>query len=149
MAEPAASGPQLVMGFDFGLRRIGIAAGDSLTGTAQALQTIAHFDSGPDWKRIGAAIQEWRPALVVVGLPYNADGSESALSGKARAFAGELGTRFEIRVALVDERYSSVDAGERLKGARAEGLRRRRVRKQDLDAEAACVILERWFAQHT
>jgi putative holliday junction resolvase len=83
--------------------------------------------------------------LLVVGLPYNADGSESSQASSARDFAQQLGQRSALPVALVDERYSSLEAGARLKQARATGLKRRRVAKADIDAEAACVILERWL----
>jgi putative holliday junction resolvase len=81
----------------------------------------------------------------VVGLPYNADGSDSAMTGAARGFASELTRRFRLRVELIDERYSSMEASATLKAARESGLRRRRVAKADVDAAAACVILERWF----
>jgi putative holliday junction resolvase len=85
--------------------------------------------------------------MVVVGLPYNVDGSDSDMTAAARSFAEELARRYALEVALVDERYSSLEAGARLKEARESGLRRRRVAKADVDAAAACVILERWFSE--
>ena len=94
-------------------------------------------------------MREWRPSVLVVGLPYNVDGSESKTTGAARRFASELAKRYLLPVQLVDERYSSLDAETRLKGARRSGLRRRRVAKADVDAAAACIILERWFSQET
>jgi putative Holliday junction resolvase len=90
-------------------------------------------------------IAEWQPALAVVGLPYNADDSESAMAANARAFAATLESRYRLIVNLVDERYSSLEAQARLRDARQAGLRKRRVAKADVDAAAACVILERWF----
>ncbi|GAC1671713.1 MAG: hypothetical protein NVS9B2_18750 [Steroidobacteraceae bacterium] len=96
---------------------------------------------------IDALLAEWQPALLVVGLPYNVDGSESAMTDGARSFAAELARRYRKPVALIDERYSSMEAGARLKSARESGLRRRRVVKADVDAAAACVILERWFTE--
>jgi putative holliday junction resolvase len=87
--------------------------------------------------------------MAVVGLPYNVDGSDSNMTGAARGFAAELARRFGIEVALVDERYSSLEAESRLKAARESGLRRGRVAKSDIDAAAACVILERWFTEKT
>jgi putative Holliday junction resolvase len=98
---------------------------------------------------IGALLREWQPTLAVVGLPYNVDGSDSAMTAAAREFAADLGRRYGLQIALVDERYSSREAEARLKSARASGLRRRRVAKADVDAEAACVILERWFTEET
>jgi putative Holliday junction resolvase len=94
-------------------------------------------------------MRDWRPDLIVVGLPYNADGSESAMSGQARDFSGELARRYALPVRLVDERYSSLEAGSRLKAERESGARKRRVTKTAVDAAAACVILERWFVDST
>ena len=67
----------------------------------------------------------------------------------ARAFADELSTRYGLRVELIDERYSSLEAHERLKDARESGLRRRRIGKADIDAAAACIILERWITENS
>ncbi len=92
-------------------------------------------------------MRDWQPALLVVGLPYNADGSESAMSESARGFARQLAGRYGLPVRLTDERYSSLEAETRLKAERESGLRRRRVTKTDIDAAAACVILERWFTE--
>ncbi len=95
-------------------------------------------------------MREWQPTLLVVGLPYNVDGSESAMTAAARAASRpNLRGAIASTVALVDERYSSLEAEARLKAARESGLRRRRVGKADIDAAAACVILERWFTERT
>jgi putative Holliday junction resolvase len=94
-------------------------------------------------------IREWRPGVLVVGLPYNVDDSESAAAARARSFAAALAARYALPVELVDERYSSIEALDRLRQARASGLRKRRVAKSDVDAGAARVILERWFSQTT
>jgi putative Holliday junction resolvase len=75
------------------------------------------------------------------------DDSDSNLTGAARGFAAELTRRYALEVAMVDERYSSLEAEARLQTARESGLRRRRVAKSDVDAAAACVILERWFSE--
>jgi putative Holliday junction resolvase len=92
-------------------------------------------------------MRDWQPNMAVVGLPYNVDGSDSDMSGAVRGFAAELARRFSLEVVLVDERYSSLEAESRLKSARESGLRRARVAKADIDAAAACVILERWFTE--
>jgi putative Holliday junction resolvase len=94
-------------------------------------------------------MRDWQPTLAVVGLPYNTDDSESGMTVAARAFAGELQARYRLRVELVDERYSSLEAHARLKEARAAGARKRRIGKADIDAAAACVILERWIAENS
>jgi putative holliday junction resolvase len=139
-------GRHLVLAFDFGKRRIGVACGDTVSRAAAPLGGVA---AGPQWGGIDALIHDWRPAVLVVGLPYNVDGSEGASATAARGFAAELGKRYALPVKLVDERYSSLEAGERLRGARESGMRKRRVTKLDVDAAAACVILERWFSEKT
>ena len=143
-----ASAPQVIMAFDFGERRIGVACGDTISRTASPLGIVRVESAGP-WQQIESLLKVWAPNLAVVGLPYNADGSESALTGAARRFAAQLQGRFSLEVHMVDERYSSIDAQARLKQRRASGARRRRIAKGDIDAAAACVILERWFSEGT
>jgi putative Holliday junction resolvase len=143
------SGPRVVLAFDFGLRRIGVASGDTVSRTAAPLDAVPGGAGGPRWEAIDALLREWQPALIVVGLPYNVDGSDGAMTHAAREFANEAARRYGLEVALVDERYSSREAEARLKSARASGQRRRRVVKADVDAAAACVILERWFTEET
>jgi putative holliday junction resolvase len=146
---PATRAPRVVLAFDFGRRRIGVACGDTVSRTAAPLEAVPVGLGGPRWEAILALVREWQPALFVVGLPYNVDGSDSTMTGAAREFAAELGRRCGLQVVLVDERYSSMEAEARLKSARESGVRRRRVAKADIDAAAACVILERWFTEET
>jgi putative holliday junction resolvase len=134
-----------VLAFDFGLKRIGIASGDTLTRSAAPLGTAAAGPAGPDWNAIARTVRTLAPAVLVVGAPYNADGSPGALTAAARGFAAELGRRFALPVHLVDERFSSLEAGAQLRERRAAGARRRRVGKSDVDSAAAAVILGRWF----
>jgi len=146
---PSSGAPRIVLAFDFGRRRIGVACGDTVSRTAAPLAAVPAGAAGPRWEAIQALLREWQPALAVVGLPYNIDGSDSAMTSAAREFAAELGRRAVLQVVLVDERYSSREAAGRLQEARESGLRRRRVVKADVDAAAACIILERWFTEHT
>ena len=146
---PESSRPKIVLAFDFGLRRIGVACGDTLSRSASALETVPAGPQGPRWELIAAMLRDWQPDMAVVGLPYNADGSGSDMTLAARGFADELARRFGLEVVMVDERYSSLEAAARLQTARASGLRRRRVVKSDVDAAAACVILERWLTEKT
>lgn len=146
---PEPSRQKIVLAFDFGLRRIGVACGDTVSRTASALEAVPVNSRGPRWEVIDALMRDWQPDMGVVGLPYNVDGSDSSMTGAARGFAAELARRYTMEVALVDERYSSLEAESRLKAARESGLRRRRVAKSDVDAAAACVILERWFSEKT
>jgi putative holliday junction resolvase len=145
----SSAAPRIILAFDYGRRRIGVASGDTLSGGATPLGSVAVDSGAVRWDSIAALVRDYRPAVLVVGLPYNADGSESDSARRARHFAAELAQRYALPVELVDERYSSLEAEARLKGDRASGLRRRRVTKSDVDARAACVILERWFSEHT
>jgi putative Holliday junction resolvase len=142
-----ASGVQTVLAFDFGLKRIGIASGDTLTATAAPRPAAACHHHGPDWDSIAREVRSLGPKLLVVGAPYNADGSPGALAPAARRFAAELERRFGLPVHLVDERWSSLEANAALKAQRSSGERKRRVRKEDIDSAAAAVILERWFSE--
>jgi putative holliday junction resolvase len=146
---PESSRPKIVLAFDFGLRRIGVACGDTLSRNAVGVEAVPVGLSGPRWQVIASLLREWQPDMLVVGLPYNVDGSDSEQTRAARGFAADLALRYALEVALVDERYSSLEAAARLKSARESGLRRRRVAKSDVDAAAACVILERWFGEKT
>ncbi len=144
-----ARAARLVMAFDFGQRRIGVACGDTLSATATPLAAVLAGPGGQQWPAIAALVRDWQPALAVVGLPYNVDGSESQQTTAARAFAGELEARYGLQVELIDERYSSLEAQERLQQARQTGVRKRRVGKADIDAAAACIILERWITENS
>jgi putative Holliday junction resolvase len=137
-----------ILALDFGLRRIGVASGDSLTRSARPRGAIGNGTAGPDWAALQKHLDDVRPARLAVGEPYNADGSASPLTETARRFAAELKHRCSLPVDLVDERWSSQDAEERLRAARASGLKARRVSAADVDATAAAVILERWFETH-
>jgi putative holliday junction resolvase len=137
--------PQTVLAFDFGLKRIGIAGGDTLTRQAAPRSAVAVHRGVPDWQAIAREVRTLAPAVLVVGAPYNADGSEGTLLAAARRFAAELEHRFALPVRLVDERFSSLEASEALKMRRASGERRRRVEREDIDSAAAAVILGRWF----
>src|SRR4029453_2168406 len=87
----------------------------------------------------------WSPGRAVVGLPYNMDGSETLLTAACRQFAAELSKRYQLPVDLVDERLTSSAAQADLRDARRSGARRRRVRREDIDANAARLILETWL----
>jgi putative Holliday junction resolvase len=136
---------ETVLAFDFGLKRIGIASGETLTATAAPRPAVAVHQSGPDWDAIAREVRMLSPRLLVVGAPYNADGSPGTLAPAARRFAAELERRFGLPVNMVDERWSSLEASAALKAQRSSGERKRRVRKEDIDSAAAAVILERWL----
>ena len=138
------TGPQTVLAFDFGLKRIGIACGDTLTREAAPRAAAVVHRGVPDWQAIAREVRALAPGVLVVGAPYNADGSEGTLFAAARRFAAELERRFALPVQLVDERFSSLEANEALKARRAGGARGR-IERADIDSAAAAVILGRWF----
>ena len=138
---------RVVLAFDFGLRRIGLASGDTLTRTAAPLLTVAHHDAGPDWTAIDRSLRTLGPDLLVVGSPYNEDGSAGSMIAHADAFAQALRDRYGLEVQRVDERYSSLAATSLLREQRASGQRRRAVKKGDVDSAAAAVLLASWLEQ--
>ena len=138
---------RVVLAFDFGLRRIGIAVGDTVSRSASPRRALLSPASGPDWTAIQREIATTGPDVLLVGAPYNDDGSPSRVAPAADRFAAELATRSGLPVERVDERYSSVEAAGELKSRRASGEMRRRVRPGDVDSAAAAVILGSWLHQ--
>ncbi|MCP5151396.1 MAG: Holliday junction resolvase RuvX [Ectothiorhodospiraceae bacterium] len=137
---PPLPHPFTALAFDYGLRRLGIAVGQSLTGTASPVTVLRMRDGAPDWPAIAALLATWEPDVLVVGLPLNMDGSEQPLTARARGFARRLRGRFGLPVHEWDERLTSREARERLDAAG-------RTRAAD-DAVAAEVILESWLGAH-
>ena len=139
---PNNNEPISALGFDYGTQRIGVAYGQSLTGTAQRVCVLKTKDGIPDWSQIEALISEWKPNLFVVGIPYNLDGSESELMVRAIKFANRLNGRFHKPSYGMDERLSSVEAAEQVfeenRGAK---------KRASIDDIAARIILENWFSE--
>jgi len=142
-ATPDSRNPRTVLSFDFGLRRIGVAVGQDVTGSASPLGVIANRDNGLDRDRLDALIKEWHPTQLVVGMPAHADGSSSDMQGPVDAFIEELG-RYDLPIDTVDERYTSIEAERALKAARAAGTRGR-IAKDEIDSAAAVFIAERYL----
>ncbi|MCH7820622.1 MAG: Holliday junction resolvase RuvX [Proteobacteria bacterium] len=141
---PDADRPETILAFDFGLRRIGVAVGQNITGSASPLGIVGNDDAGPDHARIRRLLEEWRPARLVVGMPAHTDGSPSEMQVPVKAFIKEL-TRYELPIDAVDERYTSIEAKAVLKKARAAGTRGRLSREM-IDSAAAVFIAERYLA---
>ena len=135
-ASPAPVGT--VLGFDFGTRKIGVALGNTITGTARALTTLRPASNAARDAAIGALIVEWAPVSLVVGRPVHADGREHDVTALADKFAAQLGRRFGLPVARVDERYTSQLAAT----AQRDGPH---VRDAGRDATAAAIILQAWL----
>ena len=141
VARPPADA--IVLGFDVGARRIGVAVGSAMGGT-RALAVVDVHEAGPDWKAVDRLQAEWRPGGLVVGDPMTLEGGDQPIRRRARAFAEELKARYRVPVGMVDERSSSIEAAQRFARDRAAGNRRRRDAAA-LDAAAAAVIIERWL----
>ncbi len=134
-----------MLAFDLGTRDLGIAVGNSLTGTARPVKTQAMHPAHLMWAALDALIREWQPAALVVGLPLGRDGGEQAMSVAAREFAASLTNRYGLPVALQDERGSSQSARRRFADTRSRGLAKRKDATL-IDAHAAAVILEDYLA---
>lgn len=130
-----------VLAFDFGLRRIGVALGETLLGQARPLTVIAAESNDARFTAIGELIRDWQPALLVVGLPCAVDGGEHEMTARCRRFAHQLEGRYRLPVQFVDERFSSSEADARL----AEDGLDWRARKAQIDAVAAQIILQDYF----
>ncbi|HHE9480669.1 TPA: Holliday junction resolvase RuvX [Haemophilus influenzae] len=129
------------LAFDFGTKSIGCAIGQSITGTAQALPAFKAQDGIPNWEAIEKCLKEWKPNVVIVGLPLNMDGTEQNLTLLARKFANRLQGRFGVNVHLQDERLTTTQA-------RSEIFERggfKALKKGKVDGISACLILESWF----
>lgn len=137
--------PRTILSFDFGLRRIGVAVGQDVTGSASPLGVIANRDDGIDHERLSALVNEWRPTRLVVGMPSHADGSPSEMQRPVKRFIEEL-ARYGLPIDTVDERYTSIEAERVLKEARVAGTRGR-ISKDMIDSAAAVFIAERYLAE--
>jgi putative Holliday junction resolvase len=130
----APSSPRSFLAFDFGLKRVGVASGNTLMGAATPLKTVTAVGDAR-FARLGKLIEAWRPDALVVGVPFHPDGAEHENTIRARRFARQLHGRFRLPVFEVDERYTTTEAHSA--GAR------------DADAAAACLILEQYLREHS
>ena len=133
-----------ILGFDFGTKSIGAAVGQDLTGTASPLEALRARDGIPDWNEVGKLFSEWKPDLVVVGLPLNMDGTEQLMTFRARKFGNRLRERFRTEVKFQDERLTTKSSREELfAGGGASRLEKGRV-----DSCSAVLILEEWMEEN-
>ncbi len=130
MSGAAAMRPQTLLAFDYGVKRVGVATGNTLTRQAQALRTVA-AEGEARFQQIGKLIAEWRPEALVVGVPFHPDGQPHENTARARKFGRQLHGRFGLPVHEVDERYSTTEA-------HANGA-------SDLDAASAAILLQQYF----
>jgi putative Holliday junction resolvase len=136
------SNRQILLAFDFGLRRIGIATANQETRTASPLTTL-QVDRDLPWAGLDRILDEWQPAQLVVGVPEG-DGA-AAIARRARTFATALAERYSLPVATVDETLTSAAAQTELAEGRRSGYLRRRSARGRVDRAAACLIAEQWM----
>ena len=122
---------ELIMGFDFGTSRIGVAVGQKITASANPIAQVAARDGKPDWDALDQLIEEWQPAMFIVGLPLNMDDSVSEMATAAERFARRLEGRYQIPYEMMDERLSTFEAREH--------------EVNDVDSMAAALILQSWL----
>ncbi len=130
-----------VLAFDFGEKRIGVATGETMLKVAHPLTTINAEENEAKFTQIRLLIGEWRPALLIVGLPMHMDGESHAMTSLSKKFAQRLEGRFNLPVVMVDERLSSAEASQNLRAAGVSGIKQ----KAMLDAVAAQSILQSYF----
>lgn len=133
--------PTTIMAFDFGLRQIGVAVGNTRLGTSQALTVLPAREGVPEWQQLEAVVNEWQPGLLVVGEPLNMDGTDSELGRLARKFANRLHGRLGLPVKMVDERLSSFEA----KQSAREAGHRGDYKARPVDSLAAEIILRSYL----
>ena len=128
---------QTLLCFDFGQKRIGAAVGQTITASATALEIIKVNNNKPDWDAISRLVEEWKPGRIIVGHPFQLDGTRQEMTDAAERFSRQLDGRYHLPVELIQEQLSSYEARRELKSSR------------NLDAVAAKLILESWLNENT
>ncbi|MDX1810471.1 MAG: Holliday junction resolvase RuvX [Gammaproteobacteria bacterium] len=134
---------KVILGFDFGMKNIGVAVGQGLTKTATPLPPLKAQDGAPRWQEIQTLIDQWQPQLLLVGLPLHMDGAEQDVTRAARRFGNRLNGRFHLPVEWVDERLSSYEAEALISDLKNQG----HSDKLSIDSVSAQLIVEQWFQQ--
>ncbi|MCW8956082.1 MAG: Holliday junction resolvase RuvX [Gammaproteobacteria bacterium] len=135
---------QTVLGFDYGIRRIGVATGQTITASATPLTTLNCLHQKPDWAAIGQLIEQWRPDALIVGLPTFLDGTHSEMTEKALKFSRQLQGRYNLPVYTVNESLSSFAAEQELQQYKKIGQHN----KPEIDKMAAAIIVQSWLEQN-
>lgn len=138
---PDLSPPHMIMAFDFGTQKMGIAAGQSLIESANPLALFPMKDGIPNWDELLKIVQQYQPTLFLVGLPLNMDDSESDLSARSRKFARRLRHQTNIETLMVDERLTTREARDELDQYHAQG----RAKKLAADSIAAALLISSWY----
>ena len=136
---------KVLLAFDFGLKRIGVAVGQTVTKSARPLETLAAKDGTPDWKQIESLIKKWQPQALIVGIPLNMNGTDQPITKRAREFSTLLGKKYALPIIEMDERLTTKDARERL----FEQGGYKALQGGQVDQVAAQLILQNWFAENS
>ena len=136
-----------IIAFDFGLKRTGVAVGNTLTGSASPECTLQSKEERPNWEAITQLFEQWKPDQLVVGMPIELDGSSSPLTKRVERFCNQLNGRYNLPVDQENEQFTSIEAAERLKQLRQSG-RKKKVEKDEIDKIAASIILESWMLKN-
>src|SRR3990167_9749211 len=134
---------KVLLGFDFGMKRIGIAVGQTVTKTARPLTTINATEGVPQWTILDKIIRTWQPDACIIGIPLNMDGTEQPITQIARQFAQQLHERYQLPIHEMDERLSTKDARERVF---TEGGYKA-LQDRQIDSVAAQLILQNWLTE--
>ncbi len=132
-----------VLGFDYGAKRIGVATGQTITGTATPITTLEACRGAPDWSGIHTLVDQWNPDALIVGMPYHLDGKENEMTAIVSEFCSALEKKFSQPVIKVNEALSSQEAEEELK----KNIKIGKHNKQEIDKMAAAIIVQRWLDQ--
>ena len=132
-----------ILAFDFGLRQIGVAVGNTQLQTTQSLAIVSARNGKPDWQALEKIMREWQPDLLVVGDPLNMDGSASEMSVRAQKFANRMHGRWGTAIEMADERLSSFEAKQSMR----EQGHRGDYKDKPIDSYAAELILQTWFRE--
>lgn len=138
------TGTLTAMAFDYGTKKIGVAVGQSITQTASPLAVLPARDGIPNWDTIEKLVREWQPEAFIVGMPFNMDGTENAMTKRAQKFLQRLSGRFNIPCYSMDERLSSREARQ-IRKEMADAHGKAYNEKEAIDSLAAQLILENWF----
>lgn len=138
---PDLSAPQMIMAFDFGTQKMGMAIGQSLIESANPLALFPMKEGIPNWDELLKIVKQYQPTLFLVGLPLNMDDTESELSTRARKFARRLRHQTNIETLMVDERLTTREARDELDHYQAQG----RGKKLSADSIAAALFIESWY----
>jgi putative Holliday junction resolvase len=141
MVKEATTANKTILAFDFGTSKIGVAVGQTITRTATPLAMLRARHGVPQWSEVSQLINNWKPNVLIVGIPYNMDGTEQAITHAAREFVQQLHAKFSVPVEEVDERLTTVEAKQilfELGGYKA-------LQEISIDSFAAKLILESWI----